>query len=265
MVKPVSFSKPLVVVTRPTGGVCQLTKHLKAQQIDVLAFPMFKRVALEKQSDVRAIFCKLSEFAAILFTSPHSVGLFFEALKSEGSKRIESSIPLLAIGSATAKKIKALGYNRILTPCVANSESMNQFLEELTLSPRSKILYPKVNITRGLIEESLRRLGFELVSLPLYKLVPTNDEKLLQKCLHEMKKRHRFVLSFFSSSAFTEFLKRMEKIKESSSLLKKAVFAALGPVTEKTIVAQGYRVKIIPEEASAVSLAKAIQLFLNRK
>ncbi len=257
-------TKPLVVITRPKGSACQLTQGLASHPIDVFQFPVLKRVKLAKPAKIQSIIDSLPEFAAMLFTSAHSVDLFFDLLAATGKKRLGNSIALIAIGAATAASIEAKGFRVTARPPKANSESMIACFAKLKFPHGAKVLYPTVQVTRGIIEANLPRIGINLVSLPLYKLVPSRDPKLLQKLVSELQTRPLLIFTFFSSSAFTQFLKIVTEVEGTLPMLKKAVFAALGPVTQNTIEASGYPVSILAKEANSASLAEAIWEFLAK-
>ncbi len=104
---------------------------------------------------------------------------------------------------------------------------------------------------------ALRRKGARVVFAPLIKTVPPRSWKALDRALKNLSRYD--AVAFTSVNAVNFFFLRCQKIL-SGKPVSPRILAAVGRATAKAVAAKGWSCSVIPEDARAAGLAKALRV-----
>lgn len=103
----------------------------------------------------------LSRFDYLLFTSRHAVRAFFS-----GELRVESQLKLVSIGPTTTAALRDAGLTAITQVPQDDSPGV---IDYFSRQPRGRVLIPRSDLALPIIPNGLRRLGFEVETLTVYR------------------------------------------------------------------------------------------------
>lgn len=104
-----------------------------------------------------------------VFISPNAVRFCFDALKTK-KKLWPESLPVLAIGEATAKALASQGISNVQTPEFPDSEHLLGLIKKQVM-PGQSVMLIKGKGGRTHIEEGLKKEGIRVINLPVYQRV----------------------------------------------------------------------------------------------
>jgi len=245
-----------IVVTRSRQQASAFVKLLSEAGAACLEVPT---IELAPPDDgYRALDAALSELPRydwIIFTSPNGVQAFFPRLWESGfDARSLGGCKLAAIGTATAQALGDFRLKADLVPTDFRAEGLVAALAPV-VRPGSTVLLPRAQVAREVLPQELEKRGVLVNVVPAYKTVapaglPPEAEAALGRGEVD-------VLTFASSSTVTNFaaLVGEDRFKE---LGKKAVIAAIGPVTSQTLARYGLTPQIQSDPYTIPALTRAI-------
>jgi uroporphyrinogen-III synthase len=221
-----------VVVTRALEQSESLVEALRDAGAVPVVVPM---VAFGTPDDARAVDAAIrggAEFDWLLLTSQNAMRALQERSESLGFPLADAlrGIHIAAVGPATAQAAGAAG---LVVEYVAVKHRGVELAEELGKKIEGKnILLPRSDRANPELVKKLEELGARVKDVVAYKTVRPDEQNSeeLEKIIGEGVD----AVLFFSPSAVHHF---REVLGEGrfEELSRRAVFAAIGPVTEKTL------------------------------
>ncbi len=242
-----------IAVTRAPEQAGELARLLEEYGAKVLLCPL---VAFERAADsgpLDAALRRLGEFDWLLFTSQNAVR-FFEERRRELEIPLEWGHPrVAAVGPATAKAARELGYDVAFTAEEATGRGLAAGLGEKV--SRRSLLLPRSDHARPDLPQMLSAAGARVTDVVSYCVVPPGQQG--QNALHEVQAGAVDVVALASPSAFERLAEQlgMEALRE---LTRRVALAAIGPVTAAAIRQAGLPVAIVPSKPSAESFVDAL-------
>jgi len=254
--------KPLfgqrILITREHLGGFEPLEELGAE---IIEFPTIEIVPPDSWEELDNSMGKIESYNWLIFTSANGIKFFFKRFfEKDRDIRDLKGIKICAVGSKTASEVKKYGLKVDLVPEEFNAEGLIEaFSQSLNLStsqPLSglKILLPRAKVAREIFPEKVRELGGEIDVVTAYRAVkPETHGKRLKRFLKEGKIS---IATFTSAATFNNFLSIMDT--DAQELLKGVAIAVIGPVTKKAVEKAGFKVNIMPKEATIEAMVKEI-------
>jgi len=252
-------SQPLagrrIAVTRAPEQAGELARLLEAHGAEVLLCPL---VAFERPGDsgpLDGALGRLGEFDWLLFTSQNAVR-FFE------DRRRELEIPLqwgrprvAAVGPATAKAARELGYDVEYTADEATGRGLARGLGEKVAGRR--VLLPRSDRAGADLPETLRGAGAGVTDVVAYRTLPPGQQGL--EALEKIQAGGVHAIALASPSAFERLAEQIGMEVLRGLIAQRGVaLAAIGPVTAAAIRQAGLPVAVVPAKPSAEAFVEAL-------
>ncbi len=197
----------------------------------------------------------LDRYHWVIFTSPNGVDAFFNRLFTSGQDvRALGASKLAAIGAATAQSLREHGLVADVVPADFRAEGLVASLSPL-VHPGHLLLLPRAQEAREILPEEMAQRGAIVHVVPSYKTAP--PASLPPATAAALENGDLDVLTFASSSTVTNFAGLIGR-DHFHKLAAKAVIAAIGPVTAKTLETFGLRADIQPQSYTIPALTEAI-------
>jgi uroporphyrinogen-III synthase len=230
--KAKSLAGKRVVVTRPAEQSEALVKALEEQGAVAVVVPM---VAFAPPDDVRPLDEAIQEagrYDWMFLTSQNALRALQERGESLGIRLAEAAgkVKIAAVGPATAEAAEHAGLH---VEYVAVKHQGKAMAEELAERLRSRsVLLPRSDRANPELVEKLRELGARVKEVVAYKTVQPAEGSIARA--RQMVNEGADAVLFFSPSA-VHHLQQVVGEGKFQELAKCALFAAIGPVTEKAL------------------------------
>ena len=250
--------KPLfgktVLVTRSRAQASALSSLLEDEGARAIELPTIRFERAETFTEMDLAIESLGEFQWVVFTSANGVEAFFDRMKELGrDARQFGGANVASIGPATSASLAKRGVMADLVPQQYVAESLLESLAE-RVRPGDKILLPRADIGRNVLEEGLAGMGAQVQRLVAYRTVTPPESKELAT---ELLDGGSVDVVTFTSSSTVENL--MGILEGDASKLNGAVVACIGPITAASAEAAGLRVKVVASEYTIPGLVEAIK------
>lgn len=250
-----------VVVTRALQQSESLVKALRDEGAAPIVLPM---VAFGTPDDVTAVDAAIrgaAEFDWLLLTSQNAV----RALQERGEilnvalDDTLAGVHIAAVGPATAEAAKAAG---LTVEYVAVKHRGVELAEELAERVSAKrVLLPRSDRANPELVKKLEDLGARVTDVVAYRTVRP-DEQNESDVLKVIREGADAVL-FFSPSAVHHF-REVLGATGFEELSKRAVFAAIGPVTERALrETEARRVAVAEDTTISAVIAALREYFIS--
>lgn len=273
--------KPLfgyrILVTRERMEGFEPLEELGAE---ILEFPTIEIVPPESFGEIDASIDRIASYDWIIFTSRNGVKYFFRRfLERERDIRELKGVKICAIGTKTAQEVNKYGIRVDLVPEEFRAEGLIEAFSQMRLgddgdfvkgaSPPDdlqtlkglRFLLPRAEKAREIFPDKIRELGGEIDVPTVYRTVkPESRGKRIRRFLREGKIS---IATFTSAATFHNFREIMGE--EADEYLKDVPIAAIGPVTAKAIEKAGFRVQIMPKEATVEAMVEEIIAWVLEK
>lgn len=164
----------------------------------------------------------ISDYTHFIFSSQNGVEIFFDALKYHGyDKKILENKQIIAVGRATAERLKHFGVSSPLIPAEATQEGIIQSLIKQSLTG-AYLCLPQSALARPNLAQFLSGACIRHQLLPLYTI-----RQKLPKPLPDLDEVDEIV--FTSPSTVQSFFEIFRKVSSRMKL------KAIGPVTQKAL------------------------------
>lgn len=154
--------KPLILVTG--------TDKEQYEKIGkVIHQPLIQIERIDPNPELNNQLNQLNQFDWLFFTSRYAVNFFFESLLKNGKdSRTLIGIKIAAIGNLTSEALHHFG---IIPDLLASEESSQGLLKDIATKniTRGKVLLPRSNIGLPFLPDGLRKLGWEVTTLSIYR------------------------------------------------------------------------------------------------
>jgi len=170
-----------------------------------------------------------------------------------------TDIFVVAVGPKTAKALEQNCIRPDLIPADHRAEGVVAELLKIGVKGK-RILYPRAEIARPLIIDSLQAAGAEVVAPVAYRtMLPEGSEPKLRKLLST---DDIDAVCFSSSSTFNNlFVMLGDDLKKLQGQTK---FFSIGPQTSETIRKHGFEVALEPEQWTLDALVAAMVDYYKR-
>ncbi len=215
---------------------------LKEAGVEFLALPLIETLPVDFDSRV------VSDFSPnyAIFSSKNGVRFFFNRLDPSSLRGTE----VIAVGSATAKELEALGFSPIV-PENFSGEGLVGLLKNFDLREK-RFLVVRPRKARSLVIDFLRERGANLLELIVYETVPREG---VGREVFDFFLKGVDYAAFTSPSNFKTFLKVVPKGRE---LLKGVKLIPIGHVTERAIEREGLTPLSPPKEYTVDGLIERL-------
>jgi len=243
------------VVTRAPEQAGDLARLLAERGAEVVLCPL---VAFERPADCSALdaaLLRLTTFDWLLFTSQNAVR-FFEERRRELQAALQWGRPrVAAVGPATAKAARDLGYGVEYVSQEATGEALSRELQA-ELVGRS-VLLPRSDRAREELPRTLEAAGARVTEVVAYHTVPAPADA--ESALEQIRAGKVDVVTLASPSAF-EHLSEQIGAGTLAALAGRGrlSLAAIGPVTAAAIRQAGLPVAVVPSKPGAGALVEAL-------
>ena len=149
-----------ILITRPEPDASATTKRLVELGYACLSLPATKIIATGTS-------LPHTPFAALLATSANA----FRMLQAADITRLKSR-PLHCVGEKTAKIARDLGFLSVIVAGGSGAKLVSDI--KTTYSPEAKFLYLTGTPRKPIVEDELRKAGYEVTSIELYHAQPVN-------------------------------------------------------------------------------------------
>jgi len=251
----------LAVVTRTREQASALTELLTEAGARCLEIPTLEIAPPDDYGPLDNALEHLADFSWVIFTSANGVAAFFRRLFDRGlDVRALGNAKIAAIGPATAQALRERGLLADGVPGRFQAEDLAQALLP-RLAPGSRVLLARAQAAREVLPEILAQGGIQVEVAPVYQARrPAGIPEEVRPFLEAGKID---ILTFASSATVHNFaaLVGRERFQE---LAKKAVVAAIGPITGASLEEYGVTPRIQPEHFTIPALAEAVIDFFAR-
>lgn len=250
-----------ILVTRARGQSAEFATKLKNLGAEVIEYPTIEILPPRSWRGLDSAIDKLNSYDWMIFTSVNGVNFFWQRLKDKKKDHSFSSQKVIAIGPATAKRLKEKGIRVTSMPKEFVAEGILKRFEKKKIQGK-RILLARAKKARDVLPKGLRKMGAVVDVIEAYRTVkPRGGSNRLKQLLTDGKID---VITFTSSSTanhFTELLKEDDLKK----ILKGIVIACIGPITAQTAKRWGIKVQIQPKQYTIPALAQAIKEYFSGK
>jgi uroporphyrinogen-III synthase len=227
-----SLAGKRVVVTRASEQSQALVKALEEQGAVPMVVPM---VAFAPPDDLRALdeaIREVGRYDWLFLTSQNALRALQERGESLGIRLAETAgkVQIAAVGPATAE---ATGHAGLHVEYVAVKHQGTAMTEELAKRVRGKrVLLPRSDRANPELVEKLKELGSSVREVVAYKTLQPDEGSAARA--KQMVNEGADAVLFFSPSA-VHHLREVVGPYGFQDLAKRALFVAIGPVTEKAL------------------------------
>ncbi len=249
-----------VVVTRARAQAGALSAQLRELGARVIEAPAIRLADPDDWRPLDEAIAGLGSYHYVVFTSANGVEQFWRRLRHGGKDaRALFGKTICCIGRGTAAALKTRGIVADVVPERFQAEGLVEALEQAGVAGK-RVLVPRAEEAREVLEEGLARLGAEVHVVPAYKTLPAEDFPR-EKLLDELRRGGVDVIAFMSSGTarrFFELLSEGEGQTTAQELVRGVTIAAIGPVTAATLAELGAPAQIVAREATVEALVRAI-------
>ncbi|WP_052807230.1 uroporphyrinogen-III synthase [Risungbinella massiliensis] len=246
-----------VLVTRAKSQASELSQLFQEMGAKVREFPVIRfdpptnRVVLDQALSM------LSSFQWLILTSVNGVAAFFDRMQEKQIALADlEKLKVVAIGPKTAKAIESYGVAVDYVSPNFHAEGLVEMLRPL-VQPNDRILYPRANLARNVIPESLRELGCQVELIDTYETVLDGENR--QEIWEALQQGEIQVISFTSSSTVRSFHRLLIELDANYQfILKQVRIVCIGPITANTARELGLPVTEIADPYTLQGMIEAV-------
>jgi len=239
----------------------RVASALRRRGAEVWSLPTVEIVPPDDWDDVDAALADWARYDWAIFTSGNAVKAVTGRLKALGLPDAQPPPRIAVVGSATARLVESLGWRASVRPAERSAEGLVATIMEREPLDGKWVLFPKGNIAREVVPESLRRAGATVRETVVYRTVPAKTDA--EAVRRRLRSGGAAAITFTSPSAaefFVDALGRRIWVELPDSL----VVASIGPTTSGKLRSLGRPPDVEATEPSAEALAEAVASALGR-
>ncbi len=249
-----------IIITRELQEQNPLSELLEQNGAEIVLLPTIALQPPDSYQSLDEAIAQLQQFQWVIFTSTNGVRFFMDRLLSSGRDiRALSRHFIAAIGSGTARTLSSYYIQADIVPEEFSAEGLVSSFTRQNITG-VKVLIPRAQKGRDVLEVGLRALNNEVMSVPAYKTVMPPELQSAEsfKMLHPGD-----CLVFTSSSTVHNFFDSVPAgvLPE----MRDMIMACIGPITAGALRKRGFNAHIVPERYDFNSLAEAIIKFYTSK
>lgn len=237
-----------VVVTRPRHQRSALLDRLRAEGADAISVPTIDIVdPLDEGEALARAVGDLESYSWVVFTSANAVVRFCGLLRDP---RDLAAVRIAAIGTATVAELQR---HELIADLVPERFIAESLLEVFPLpgsgdsGRAARVLFPSAEVTRDVLPQGLRDLGWEVDVVIAYRTVPAVVSPSDRAAIGSAD-----VVTFTSGSTVDQWMAAL-----GLDLLP-ATVACIGPVTADVARRHGMRISVVAEVHTVDGLVDAL-------
>ena len=245
-----------VVVTRAAEQSRELVRALEEKGAVPVVLPMVAFGLPDNVAELDQLIREMGHFDWVFVTSQNALRALQERCEAirVTLRAVMGQVRVAAVGPATAEALKSAG---IAVAYTATKHQGASLAQELAAEVSGKtVLLPRSDRANPELVEQLKRLGATVKEVVAYKTV-SPDEADLAHAREALQHKVDAIL-FFSPSA----VHHLQDILGSEKVLdisRQAIFAAIGPVTERALRAAHVERVLLAEDTTVASIVNALQ------
>lgn len=243
------------LLTQPEIDSGELSKTLELNGARVIRCPAIEIVPTQASMGPGLLSSIDSSFDWIIFTSKNTVRFFFEQFGT-GKAAVAKirNCKICAVGPQTAELLDAYGASTDLIPKHYTAEGIVEAFD--SQSPKSlRILYPKGDKARNVINEDLSAKGHDVYSPVLYRTLCPDD---LPMQARKALRQKRVDCAIFTAPSMVENLAKILGEDLFKRTLSNILIASIGPITSQACHRHGLTVAIEANPYTLAALADEI-------
>jgi uroporphyrinogen III methyltransferase/synthase len=248
------FAGKRFLVTRPQAQAAPFVALLEEQGGEAVCVPTIEIVPPESWAPLDHAMRDLEDFDIVILTSVNGVEAFFERLLATNQYYgTLTDIVIVAVGPKTAQAIRDNHVRTDLIPADHRAEGIVAELLQLGVKGR-RILYPRAELARPLIVDSLQAAGATVIAPVAYRtILPQGSEEQIRRLFTN---KEIDAVCFSSSSTFDNLYAMLGE--DLKSLQGETKFFSIGPLTSETIRKYGFEVDLEPPQWTLDALVAAM-------
>ena len=250
-----------VVITRSAAQSAEFAAEFERYGARVVACPVIEIVEPESYAPLDEAVENLFGYDWLVFTSANGVDFFFRRFEALGHDAAElDELRVCAVGAATADRLRDLSVHVDVVPQQFQAEgvfaALVDYLGGAEKLARLNFLLPRAAAARDYLPRALEEAGARADAVPAYRTVPprATDRARVEALLVGGGVD---CVTFTSSSTVSNFAQLFDT-RDLGALLKGARVACIGDVIARTAADYGLSVDVLPREATATALARAV-------
>ena len=246
-----------VIVTRTREQAAALAEPLEALGAEVLACPVIAIVDPEDWGAADAAIARIAAYDWLVLTSTNGVDRFLGRFEELGAPREAlAGVPIAAVGSGTAGRLRAHGLEPLLVPADFRAEGLVDEFARLGAGPGWRVLIARALEAREILPDTLRELGCEVDVAPVYRTIAAEPDPAV---LERVRSGTVDAVTFTAGSTVRNFIALLERAGiDPVQTLGRLVLASIGPVTTAALRKRGFEPDIEARESTMASLADAV-------
>ena len=252
------IEKPLAnkrfLITRPQAQAAPFVALLEEQGATAVCIPTIEIVPPKSWAPLDHVMQDLEDFDIVILTSVNGVEAFFERLlETNQYYGTLTNIMMVAVGPKTAQAIRDNHIRPNLIPEDHRAEGIVEELLKIGVAGK-RILYPRAELARPLIVDSLQAAGATVIAPVAYRtILPAGHEEKIRQLF---RNKEIDAVCFSSSSTFDNLYAMLgDDLKELQGAVK---FFSIGPLTSETIRKYGFDVDLEPSQWTLDALVAAM-------
>jgi uroporphyrinogen-III synthase len=263
---PKTSTSPLagkrIVITRAAEQADSLYRELQARYAVPIPFPLIGFAPPDDFTPLDSALRDLSQFDWLFVTSQNVLRALLErsAALALSLADAASGLRVAAVGPSTANAAKDAGLS--VSHVAANQYGLALAKELEAELLGCHVFLPRSDRANPDLPEALRRFGVEVTEVIAYRTVRPADPDPIT--LAQLSNGEAEAVLFFSPSA-VQHLKELLGEPQFRALQEKAVFAAIGPVTARSLRDAGVERIVSASETSASAVVGALEEFFTNE
>lgn len=251
-----------VLVTRAADQAGEFTRMLEERGAAVIECPTIVLEPPDSWEELDTAITQLPAFDWLILTSANAVRFFFGRLRELGKdSRSLGTCKVCVVGSKTAELVAAQGIVPDLVPQQFTAEGVVAAFGGQAASGQ-RVLFPRADAARELIEIALTRQGATVVSPVVYR---NRMPAQLAEAAREALEQHQLdVITFSASSTVRNLADLVGGAGRLAELLEGVTVASIGPITTTTCRELGLSVTVEPPRSTLADLAAALEQYYRR-
>jgi uroporphyrinogen III methyltransferase / synthase len=256
-----SLSGKTILVTRSENQAKEFVDLIESHNGNAVLFPTIKIDDPDSWQECDNAIKEINSYDAIIFTSRNAVEKFFTRLNIKTiSTDIFSNLLIFAVGEKTKLEIEKHRLKVTAIPDNYAAESLSKTVSSLNVSGK-KFLFPRGNLGRDVIVETLTSINARVKSVTVYKTqkADISDSQAIKEKILNGKID---AVTFTSPSTVKNFFSLFpEQVK--NEFAKKTVFVVIGEVTGEALQNLGIQPMVCAQPSIIEGMITAIENYFK--
>ena len=234
-----------------------LSEKIRDMGGNPIEIPTIKIQKVEDNCELESEINRIKDYTYIVFSSKNAVDIFFDKLNDMNyDARVLCNSKICAVGSETAKAIKAKGIIADIVPKRYVAEGLYEELKDI-INENDKILIPRAKNARDFLVNKLSEKSYVKEVITYESVIDADNKNLALQVIDDEEVEY---ITFASSSTVKNFMTLIGENNIKKLNDKKII--SIGPITSKTI--EDFGVEIY-KEADEATIDSMIDIISNDK